>query len=199
MVEAGDCEVETLFERQKARDSAAARESSIQLGCGIGRRTELAAAFARQRSERARDESIGLEAKTLLRKGGGAGVAWSLAYGMASERGDGTDWRRGEHFVAVEAALRPAVGWRIEARVGTARDHAARKDKTLWALAAEHAITDTVEVRAELGGDDREPPLAGIALRWQFWPERALLTLSGGAKAGPTHERRIGLGIIVEF
>lgn len=199
MVEAGDCELETLFERHKARNAAAARESSIQLGCGIGWRTELAAGFSRQRSEGARDESISLEAKTLLREGGSAGVAWSLAYGMAAERGVGTDWQRGEHYVAAEAALRPAAGWRIEARLGTARDHAARKDKTLWSLAAEHALTDTTEVRAEFGGDDREPALAGIALRWQFWPERALLTLSGGTRTGPTRERRVGLGVSFEF
>jgi len=200
VIEAGDCELELAFERQNARGAARERETSIQFGCGIGWRTELAATFARKRSDAQREQAIGIEGKTSLRERGSGGVGWSLAYGIGSERDGGRGpWRRGERFVAIEATHQPASAWLVEARLGTARDPVARSDRTLWLLGVEHAITEAVEARAELEGDDRSRPLASMALRWLVWPEHAVVTLAWGAGLGPLRERRLGLGVTFEF
>lgn len=200
VVEAGDCEVETALERQSARAAAPQREASIQFGCGIGWRTELVLAVARRHSDAARDEAIGVEARTSLRERSSGRIGWTLAYGIGAERGGGRGpWRRNEQFVAIEATHQPDRAWLIEARLGTARDPVARSDRTLWALSAEHTVTETVEVRAEVGGDDRSPPLLSLGLRYRVWPERAAVTLSWAAATGPLRERRLGLGITFEF
>lgn len=66
-------------------------------------------------------------------------------------------------------------------------------------MAVEHAITQTVEARAEVGGDDRSRPLTSVGLRYLLWPEHALVTLSYGVKAAPLREHHVGLGITFEF
>ena len=200
VVERGDCEIEAGYRRHTARGTPAQHESALHVGCGIGWRTELAATFASRRSAGARDAALGVEAKSSLRERGIGRIGWQLVYGLGAERtGEGGRWRHTEQFIAVEATLQPAQAWLIEAKLGTARDRIARRDGTVWALAAEHAIDARVEARAEVGGDDRGTPLLSVGLRYHVWPERALVTLSYGFKASAPHERRIGLGITFEF
>ena len=105
----------------------------------------------------------------------------------------------GRLSLALEGTWRPASAWRVEARVGTARDRLARSDSTTWTLAAERTLGESFEARAELIGDDRSRPWTGVTLRWRIWPEHAVLSLSGGVRAGPLRERRAGLGLTFEF
>lgn len=200
VVEAGDCEIETAFERKSVRGSARERGSSIQFGCGIGWQTELVASFARKHSDGAtREEAVGLEAKTSLRKRGDGRIGLTLVLGVGGERLAGGPWRRNEHSLALEATYAPAQGWLIEAKFGSARDRFARNDKTLWLLGVEHRLTETLEARAEIGGDDRRRPLLGVALRWQFWPENASVKVSYGTRAGPERERLVSAAFSFEF
>lgn len=198
--EAGDCEVETGFERRSVPGSPRERESSIQLACGIGWNTELAASFARKHGGGApRDDAVDLEIKTSLRQRSDGQLGWALVLGVGGERQAGSSWRRSEHRVAVEATLEPAPGWLVEARIGSARDRVARHDTTQCLLAVERALTDTLEVRAEVDADDRRRPLLGVALRWQFWPDHASLKVSYGARSGPDRERLVGATLGFEF
>lgn len=199
VLDRGDCELETAFERHTARGAAPERDSSVRLGCGIGWRTELAAASARRRGEGVRDESISVEGKTSLREPGIGQIGWTLVYGIGMQRGEMARWRRSESFAAVEVAIQPANDWQLEARLGSSRDHLARSDKTVWATAVEHALTEVVELRVEADGDDRSRPFVGVGVRWLFWPERALLSVSCGARPGPLRERRFGVGVTFEF
>lgn len=198
VVEAGDCQMEATSARQTARTAAAEHESSIQFDCGVGWRTELAAAFVRLRSEGVRDEAIGIEARTSLRQRGSGRIGWTLAYGIGAERGGGP-WRRSEQFVAIETSYQPDRSWLIEGRLGTVRDLIGGRDATIWALSAERLVTAFVGMRAELDGDDRGRPRASVELRYLVWPEHTVFTLSYGARAGPLRERRLGVGLTFEF
>lgn len=198
VAEAGDCDIETALERKRVHGDTPERRSTLRLNCGIGWLTELEVAHARGHGG-TRRHSIALESKTTLRERAGASVGWALALGVAGERGSGNGWRRSEQFVALEATMVPARDWLLEAKLGAARERSQRLDKTMWTLAAEHVIGDSVEWRAEIEGDDRHRPLATLGLRWTFWPERAALKVSYGASSGPQRERRTELGIKVEF
>jgi hypothetical protein len=199
VAERGDCEIELAAERQTARRAATERETALQLDCGIGWRTELKAALARQRSPGERTDSFDLEARTALFDRAVAGVAWSIAYGASAERSAGGPWRRSAHFLALEGALRPAEAWVVEAEVAWRRDRIDRREAWVWTLGVEHEISDLLEVRAELEDDNRSRPLAGIELRYEFWPDRARLNLSYAARSGPSRERKLGLGVTFEF
>jgi hypothetical protein len=197
--EAGDCNLEAALERKRRRGQPSERQSSLRLACGIGWRTELEAAIARRHGSGTRDESIALEAKTALRERENGGIGWTLALGVEGERSNGSGWRRSEQSVAVEASAEPLRDWRIEAKLGAARETLAHIDKTLWSLAIERAIGERIELSVKLDGDDRSRPLASLGLRWALWPERAVLKLSYGAIAGPQRERRSSIAIKVEL
>lgn len=200
VVERGDCEIETTWQRRTARGEPPGRESTLGLGCGIGWGSEWAVAFARTHSNGARDEALGIEGKTSLRARAGGRPGWTLAYGADAERpAGGGPWRRSEHFIALEATLQPAAGWLAEVKLGSVRQRSERRDTTRWSLGLERGLSESIEVAAELAGDDRDRPLASVALRYHIWPEHALLSLRYGVKLAPQNERRLGLGVTFEF
>lgn len=200
VVERGDCEVETTWQRRTTRGEPPERESALGLVCGIGWGSEWAVAFARTHGNGARHDALGFEGKTALRARAGARPGWTLAYGAGAERSaGGGPWRRTEHFIALEATLQPAAGWLAEIKLGTARQRSARRDTTRWSLGLERGLPESIEAVAELAGDDRDRPLASVALRWRIWPEHALLALRYGVKMAPQRERRLGLGVTFEF
>jgi len=199
VIDPGDCELELASERKKARDSMRERSSSIQLTCGIGWRTELATGFAATRSEAERAKALAIEAKTSLRKRAPGQLGWDLSYGVEALRGPGASWHGNGQFIALEAIQGFADTWLLEAKLGTTRDRASRRDSTLWTLGVERALTRSVEARLEWSGDDRQRPLWRAGLRYEVWPDHALLSFTYGSRAGPTRERQAGLALTFEF
>jgi hypothetical protein len=198
-VEAGDCELEAGVERSRARGAARERETAWSLSCGIGWRSELALAVARQRSGGERVDARALELKTTLVPRRGRAVGWALQAALADERASGASWRRSDYALQLEVTAELRPGWLAEAKRGWARDVPARADRGTWTLGLEHALSDAWEVRAELEGDDREPPLAGASLRWAFWPEVAQVTLGTARRLGGDRARLWGVTLGVEF
>jgi hypothetical protein len=196
--EAGDCQAELVLERARVRGEPAQRERSVRLACGIGWNTELELAHARQRSGTDRGESLALEAKTTLRDRGENRIGWALALALGGERIDGA-WRRSSHEASVEATRQLSDKWLVEAKLGTARDALSRRNSTLWELASEHALNERFELRAELGGDDRQRPLVKASLRYTLWPEHVQVKASYGARSGAERERITSVGLQVEF
>ena len=203
VVEAGDCEVESAGARERARGKGPARESSLELNCGVGASTEVSLLVARRRSDNGRERGMGLEGKTGLVPRRQAGIGWSLAYGLARLRENAGPWRTAEHFVALEASHQVATAWLLVAQLGTLRERIERRDRTRWSLAAEHALlAERLELKLELGGDDRDRrrrPQVGAALRLTLWPDDFSLTLRYEAGPAPNRERRTGLGLAYEF
>lgn len=197
-VEPGDCELELQRERKTLRGGPSELESTVQLGCGIGLRTELVVAVARQRSGSAREESIDFEAQTWLGRVGGLG--WTLELGASRERESGTRWQLAAHKAAIVAAYQPSDAWVVDAKLGAVRDRIQRRHTTVWELAVEHEVSDPLVVRAALEGNDRRGrPFATIELKYEFWPDRARVNLSYGGRSGAAHERLVGVGVTFEF
>lgn len=199
VIDRGDCELELASDRKKARDSARERSSSIQLTCGIGWRTELATELAAVRSDAERTKIAGIEAKTSLRNRAPGQWGWALSYGVEGLRDRGASWHRNGQFIALEAIQGFGETWLIEAKLGTARDRASRRDSTIWTLGVERALTGSVEARLELNGDDRQRPLWRAGLRYEVWPDHALISLFYGMRGGASRERQAGLALTLEF
>lgn len=195
--EPGDCELEAAVEQRSSRGAARERNSAIQLDCGVGWASELTLFLARRRGDGDRTQDWGVEGRTLLYWGGDRGLA--LLYGSSTERDGRGPWRRSGQFMALEASWQPANEWRLETRLGSDRDRLARWNSTTWALAAERAITERLEARVELSGDDRSRPLTQMALRWEVLPETAAITLTGGGRAGASREHRLEAALTLEF
>lgn len=196
--DAGDCEIELGFERVRTRGEASQRERLLRLACGVGWHTEVEVAHARQHSGAERGESLQLEAKTMLRERRDGRIGWSLALGLGAERSGGA-WRRSAHAVAVEATRSIGDAWLVEAQLGVARDVIARRHRTLWAAAVEHAIDERLELRAEVEDDNLDRPRIGVGLKYTPWPDGAQLRLSYATRSGPRRETSTALSLQFEF
>lgn len=198
-VEAGDCEFEVGLERSRARGASRQRETAVSLSCGIGWRSELTLAAARQRDADERVHLRALELKTTLVPRRGRAPGWALQASLADERATGASWRRSDYALTLEATVEPRPEWLAEAQLGWARDVRGRADRMTWVLALEHALSEAWETRIEAEGDDREAPRAAASLRWAFWPDLAQLTLAHGKRLGGDRERQWALTLGIEF
>jgi hypothetical protein len=199
VAETGDCEAEMSFERIRPRGEARQRETSLRLACGIGWDTEVEATLARQRGGDAGSQTLVLEAKTVLAERGERRIGWAMVLAVGAEKPDGGSWRQTEHSLTLEATYSLGATWLVEAKLGAARERLDRRDGLRWAAAVEHALSERIEVRAEIEGDDRGRPLAGLALKVALWPEDLKLKLGYGSRSGPQAERRASLSLQVEF
>lgn len=196
---AGDCEAETAFERIRPRGEARQRETSLRLACGIGWDTEIEATLARRRGGDARGQALALEAKTMLVERAEGRIGWTLALAVDAEKAAGGAWRHSEHALGLEASYSLAATWLVEAQLGAQRERLDRRDSLRWAAAIEHAFSERIEARAQIEGDDRGRPLAGLAVKYGLWPEHLKLKLAHKRRAGPQAEQRTSLGLQFEF
>jgi hypothetical protein len=199
VADGGDCEVETSVEHTKARGEPRQRESAVRFACGIGWRTELEATLAHVRSGGASERLVSLEAKTTVRDRGDDGIGWAVAVGIDAERLASGRWRRSEQRIEVEASRQLGPAWLAEAKLGSARERAARCQRTTWALSIERAWSETAEIKCELSGDDRDKPFIGVGWRYALWRDDVQLKASWAARTGAPHERQIALSLQVEF
>lgn len=199
VADAGDCEAETSFERIRPRGEARQRETSLRLACGIGWDTEVEATVARQRGGDVRGQTLALEAKTTLAERGEGRIGWALALAVGAEKAGGGSWRHSEYALSLEATYSLGATWLIEAKLGAQRERLDRRDSVRWAAAIEHALSERLELRAQIEGDDRGRPLAGLALKVSLWPEDLKLKLAYDKRWGPQAERRMSLSLQLEF
>lgn len=200
VVEAGDCALELATERQREQGEPRRRRThTVELNCGVGWQSEALLSRATQRQGSERESAWGVELKTALVPRRGSAVGWSLIASARREQAVGQRSRWTEAGVAVEAAVRPAGVWRLEARLGTRRDRIDRRDRTPWEIAVEHALVERWELRAQLGGDDGQPPQWQASLRWAIWPEHAFVTASHGGSSAIGRPRQWALAATWEF
>lgn len=82
---------------------------------------------------------------------------------------------------------------------GWSRDREARRNVTLWAIAAEVPITETVTAVAEAFGENSERPFLRAGGRWNV-TETIALDLTWVVRPGGTREERfVSLGVYVEL
>jgi hypothetical protein len=199
VVEAGDCELEIAFSRKKLQHAKPGLERSLQLGCGIGLKTEVAAAIVQSRGDEGRADGYALEAKTAWRERSRAGFGGSLFYGLERMRMSETSWRTQKLFLGTELVWELSSAWLLEARLGTARDRPARQNSTAWMVGIEHTLTGAINGHAALEGDDRGRPEWRFGLRYKLWPEHALISLEYGLGTGSERHRSVGAAITFEF
>lgn len=199
VAEAGDCEAEVSFDRTRSQGQSKQRERSLRLACGIGWRTEIEAAFARQREADARVDGLAVQIKTSLRDHDDRGrIGWAIALGAAAERSVQT-WQRSEYALGVEATRQFGAAWLAEVSFGTVRDVRARRDSTFRSLALEYELNPRLELRGTVGGDDRGRPLTGVGLRYALWPDVVQLKLSYALGPQPAREQRAGVSLQLDF
>lgn len=191
VIDPGGCELEGAHSEWR-QDGARVRQSSLQLGCGIGGGTEVAVQALRPRE-------LALVGKTQLTSAGPAQLtlAWTLAHRHVE-----TAWRRSGASLNLVASAPAGPDWTLHANLGHLRDELQRRRSTTWALAAEHnglGADGRWQPMAEVFGDDRGRPWANAALRVMLVPDRVFVDGSIGRQLGGTRARLATAGFKLAF
>lgn len=182
-----DCEVESFLARVTGQGPDNESALSVQLGCGIGHRTQLSVGIVGARTGGGdHPTSLLLSGKTALVESSDDGPGLVLAWQWAGTRRTDTGLRRDASSLAAVASL-PWGGGLLSANLGWARSHTGRQDSTLWALAYERPVATGLDIGAEVYGDDRRPAWLGVGVRRQvtegFFVDASFALQRGGARA----------------
>lgn len=185
------CELEGAHSHWR-QPGAAQRQTSLQLGCGIGAGSEVALQAVQPRE-------LALGGKTQLGRDGDTQftLAWSLAHRHVEAA-----WRRSGASLLLVASAPLGPAWTVHANLGHQRDEMQHRRSTTWALAAEHQGLGEAgrwQPMAEVFGDDRGRPWANAALRLTLLPQRLFIDASVGRQLAGTRARLATAGFKVAF
>jgi len=195
---AGECSVETYVGRFRADAAPSVRLLSSQLGCDVGRNTQLSVAVARVNPTEGPGQFVTLAGKTsLMRQKEGA--EWSVAYGLVLRRSAGLRMPLDQAYVTGVGTLPLAGAWSAHVNLGWTGVHQPHGNTTRWALAVEHAYSDDFHFVAETFGDDHDHRPWVQAGFWAAVTPKVSVNASYGWHAGQDHARALTLGVTVGF
>jgi len=201
VLEQGECEVESFASRSREAGQPHRHGVSLQLGCGIGLRSQIALGASGERSQGSRDRAWALAGKFALIQGGEDGVSSALAWGLTAERPAGAGAYRLEERLLQAVATAPlAKGLQVHANLGHSHSRSARQGTTGWALALEHETTPSVSLMVETFGSDRDRrPWVQLAVRWAAVPDRLFLDASWGLQTTANKPTQATFGLKMPF
>jgi len=183
VLDRGACEVEGATASLKV-SGVSARDSSLQLSCGVGASTQLALAASHASADGSSANGIEFNGKTELWKGkpvkDDQAAALTLGYAVTSVKVTGDSWRH----AATDLNLiysRPLAGdLTLHTNLGHSRDEFSNTGSTTWGLAFEHAGFGAWAPMTELFGDDREAAWWNLGLRFTAVPDKFFVDASYG-------------------
>lgn len=198
MLGGGECELESVAARERARDVPTVRSASAQVGCGIGWRSQVALFAGRSSSEGVRTEDVALVGKSALIEltddKPGVVLAWAL--GASRERGASFKHESSE----LKAVYTHPLGdWLLHGNLGWTRSEADKLNTTIWSVAAERTGLGPFDLMGEVFGDDRGDPWLNAGLRLTAIAERLFIDASYGRQMNSGRARLMTLGLKFTF
>ena len=196
VLDRGSCELETVLSRAKA-GGVTVGGNSLQMGCGVGARTQVALAVDRAKEDGLRVRGTTLAGKVSLVPGEDASWSASGSITWVALPGKGNQ----HAATAVNLLHTRAMGnqFSLHANLGHARDALSRRGSTTWGVAMEHAGWGPVAVMGELIGDDLSAPAWNIGLRWSAWPDTLTLDIAYGQKMVGGRPKSLSIGVKLSF
>ena len=196
VLDQGSCELEAVLSRDKA-DGTQVDGKSLQLGCGVGARTQVALAVDRTKEDGLRVRGTALAGKVSLLPGDDASWSASGAVLWAAVPGQGNK----HAATSVNLLHTRALGkqFTLHANLGHVQDALAQRAATIWGLALEHAGWGPVALMGELIGDDLAAPAWNIGLRWSAVPDKLMLDIAYGQQMVGGRPKALSLGVTLSF
>jgi hypothetical protein len=202
VLEKSVCEWESVAARASADGSASATQVTTQLGCGVGSlggiATQLAAGVGQSRSGGVTDKSHWLSGKSGWTSAGDTPLMLAVAYGANWSRPDGAT--SGLETVFVNGVATQALAGKVTGHLnlGWVGNRPAQLNSTNWNAGLEYAVTDTVDVGAELFGVEHANAFVGAGARWAV---NKSFSLNAGyaVQSGGDRHRLGSLGIKLTF
>ena len=191
-----ECEWESFPGRQTHPRIAL---GATQIGCGIGRQTQLALAASREINAQSTSNYTSLSGKTAIGSADQSLPRLALAYTLQSGRVQ-TDYLDYTHAEVKGVLTVPYGAWLLHANAGLLHSHQDRNTRVTWALAAERqGALGPLDLMGEIYGDNRNSPWAQVAARWTAIPERLYFDASYGIHASGARERLATFGMKLAF
>ena len=199
VLERGACEIELAVGRERADVSSTTDAGRAQFGCGIGFRSQVALAFAREHGGGDRSDLAAVVGKTWLRElteeQTGITLAWSA--GVVHPRGGGTE-RDAYEIRAV--VTHPAGPWLLHGNLGWLRSETEHRDGTVWGAAVERTgLLGPIDAMLEFFGASSEKRWANAGLRWNVAPGSLSIDGSYGRQTGSAGSTLVTLGMKLAF
>lgn len=195
----GHCEIESFGSRERPSGGPTETGLSLQLGCGVIGRTQVA--FALDQSKAAGEKSRGMQlsGKTQLVDGGQYKASFAVAYSTRRDKDPGDSWRSGDTAVNLVASV-PSGAWVAHLNLGVTAERVPNRDVTTWSLAFERlSFREGLDAGFEFYGTDRNSSWAAVAARWNFKPDQLLFDASLAREIAGDDITRITVGFKLMF
>jgi len=200
VLEKGSCELETYARRLTERAVPSSNGFSLQYGCGVGMRTQVALAATMDRADGATVRGLAFGGKTSISDGGEADPSWTLAWGLTAEKSPGaslgheTTWLNGVFSMPLGKDLK------LHANLGWTRAQSTHQSTTGWAVALERSTASGIDVMGEAFASDRDrAPRLQVGLRWAAVPEKVFVDGSWGFQTVSSRPRMLTVGLKAAF
>jgi hypothetical protein len=192
-----ECEIESYAGH--VSDSPSLSTRWAQLGCGIGRNTQIALGAGTENSEGQRTRIAAMTGKTFLRELTDEQTGFALAYTLFRAQEPGNRFKHGATQLKAVASI-PRSGWLFHANLGWHYSRTSNDDGAIWGLAVERlGAAGPVDLMAEIFGDNRSAAWVQIAARWAVIPKRLYLDASWGVQTGSARSKQITAGLKIAF
>jgi hypothetical protein len=200
VLEQGDCEWESVAEREATSGEPRATSWSTQVGCGIGFDTQLAAAYGHGQAGGETDHNLYFGGKTGLIDGGEDGASLTLAYGAALLRQAPMNirFRFDSAFANLVLTAPLAEDWTGHANLGAAYYRDGHVTRATWAVAVENDLGDSFGWGAETFGEEADRPWLGAGIRWDA-TKTLNLNASAAVQRGEPRSHLFTIGLKLAF
>jgi hypothetical protein len=202
VLEKGSCEWESVAAHASADGAPSSTQLTTQVGCGVGAvgsiATQLAAGVGQSRSDGFTDKASWLSGKSGWSDSGDAPLLLAVAFGANWLRPSGGTSSLETVFINL-VATKPLVDKVTgHLNLGWLANRPAKTSVATWNAALEYAVTDAVDIGAEVFGAERSRTFAGVGTRWTV---SKMLSLNAGYAVQRSGDRnRLGsLGIKLTF
>ncbi len=201
MLETRECELESYWVRETARNEPSARGWWIQSGCGIGFHTQLGVGGGRNEAASDSISSLALTGKTALRKLTETQAGFTLAYSAVGARLPGQGFKHESTAFSLVVSTPVEKELLLHGNLGWSRSQSERVNMTTWALALERTdVVEGLDVGAEIHGDDRAAgAFLGCGARYAVMPEKLFVDLSYARQSAGPRGTVATVGIKIAF
>jgi hypothetical protein len=202
VLEKSACEWESVAAHASVDGAPSATQLTTQLGCGVGSlggiATQLAGGLGQSRSGGFTDKAYWLSGKSGWTAAGDAPLMLAVACGanwLRPEGGTSSLQTVFVNWVATQPLMDKVTG---HLNLGWVGNRLAKLNTTTWNAAVEYAVTDVVDVGAEVFGAERSNTFMGTGVRWAL--SKSLSLNAGYAVQNGGDRNRLGsLGIKLSF
>ncbi|MBB5205254.1 hypothetical protein HNQ51_002573 [Inhella inkyongensis] len=162
----GECEWESAFERARESGAPTVRAWGTKVGCGWLEGHQAAIGYGRASAAGVHADSFSLGGKSALRARPEGGWGLTLAWELSTLKAPGGSHRFDGSMLALVFTQSFAEKGLLHMNLGTARSRLDDESTRFWALGAEWALNDALDLLAETYGARHEKPQFGVGLRW---------------------------------